>query len=381
MAEQNIQQKELKYYRLMEDLKEKILSGEVKAGDKLPSENELSSIYHVSRQTVRKALSVLGNAGYVYAEHGRGTFYSERVHHSRNSKNIAVITTYLSDYIFPRVIQGIDTVLTREGYSIILKNTRNSRSNEAKCLEELLTKDIDGIIIEPSKSQIYCKHVNLYQKLDEFDIPYVFIQGCFAQMDNKPHILMDDCSGGYLITKYLIETGHKNIVGVFKSDDIQGQNRHKGYVKALQEAGIAYDPDKIIWFYTEDRVIHPYESIKKMAVENFPMDGIVCYNDQIAMKVIQALNDAGLKVPEDVSVTGYDNSYMANNTGLRLTTIVHPQETLGEMAAELLLRLIQNKDEMSENKSILIEPKIIIGNSCRNFLDADFIHSHKKTTC
>ena len=72
MLNQDSVQKELKYVRLMEDLKGKILSGEIRMGDKLPSENELSSEYHISRQTVRKALSILENAGYVYAEHGRG---------------------------------------------------------------------------------------------------------------------------------------------------------------------------------------------------------------------------------------------------------------------------------------------------------------------
>mgnify|MGYP003522726832 CR=1 FL=1 len=174
--------KQLKYFQLMEDLKEKILSGEIQAGDKLPSENELSGEYGISRQTVRKALQMLQSMGYIYAEHGRGTFCSELARHTHTSKNIAVVTTYLSDYIFPRVIAGIDSVLTSQGYSIILKNTRNSRSMEAKCLEELLQKDIDGVIIEPSKSQIFCKHTNLYDKLDEYNIPYVFIQGCFEQM-------------------------------------------------------------------------------------------------------------------------------------------------------------------------------------------------------
>lgn len=355
--------KQLKYSRLMEELKEQILSGEIQAGDKLPSENELSAKYSVSRQTVRKALSILENEGYVYAEHGRGTFCSELVKHSKNSKNIAVVTTYLSDYIFPRVIQGIDTVLTSEGYSIILKNTRNSRSQEARCLEALLQKDIDGMIIEPSKSQVFCRHLNLYDKLEEFQIPYVFIQGCFAQMSDKPQILMNDCEGGYMITKYLLSLGHQNIVGVFKSDDTQGQNRHKGYVKALQEAGILYDPDKVVWFYTEDRMLHPYESIRKMAEQKLPMDAVVCYNDQIALEAIRALDEAGLNVPEDVSVTGYDNSYMANSGGLQLTTIAHPQEKLGEMAAELLLDLINGSDTR-ENKKILVEPEIVIGNSC-----------------
>ena len=138
MPNQEISQKELKYVKLMEDLKEKILTGEIRSGDRLPSENELSISYQVSRQTVRKALSILENAGYIYALHGRGTFCSGLVRHNRNSRNIALVTTYISDYIFPRVIKGIDTVLTREGYSIILKNTGNSRSQEARCLEELL---------------------------------------------------------------------------------------------------------------------------------------------------------------------------------------------------------------------------------------------------
>ena len=155
-------EKKLKYYDLMEDLRGKILNGEIRPGEKLPSENELSAEYNISRQTVRKALQILQDEGYVYAEHGRGTFCSEMMRHNKNSKNIAVITTYLSDYIFPRVIEGIDRVLTEHGYSILLKNTRNSRSIEARCLEELLQKDIDGVIVEPSKSQIFCKHPTKY---------------------------------------------------------------------------------------------------------------------------------------------------------------------------------------------------------------------------
>lgn len=356
----------LKYEGLMEDLKEQILSGQIKPGDKIPSENTLAAEYGVSRQTVRKALAILENLGYVYAEHGRGTFCSELAGHIHSSRNIAVVTTYLSDYIFPRVIQGIDEVLTGEGYSIILKNTRNSRSREAKCLEELLQKDIEGMIIEPSKSQIYCSHTGLYQKLEEYQIPYVFIQGCFEQMNDKPAVLMDDCKGGYLITKYLLEQGHKHIIGVFKADDSQGQHRHKGYVKALQEAGVPYEPDNVVWFYTEDRSMHPYERICQMASGGKEMDGVVCYNDQIALKVIHALQECGKKVPEDVSVTGYDNSYMADAGGIQLTTITHPQEKLGEMAAELLLSLIQKKDINMEEQRVVIEPELVVGNSCRD---------------
>lgn len=89
-----------KYMSLMEELKSKILSGEIRPGAKLPSENELAKEYEISRHTVRKALAILATDGYITTEHGKGTFCSDRMAHRKNSKNIAVVTTYISDYIF-----------------------------------------------------------------------------------------------------------------------------------------------------------------------------------------------------------------------------------------------------------------------------------------
>ncbi len=351
-----------KHNQIEEDLKELIFSEDIRPGDKLPSENVLAERYKVSRQTVRKALSSLESEGLIYAVHGSGTFCSERIIHQKKSKNIAVVMTYLSDYIFPKVIIGIDRVLSEAGYSIILKSTNNSRTMEVKCLEDLLQKDIDGIIVEPSKSNLFCKHQNLYDKFDEYGIPYLFIQGGYSSMGDKVHVLMDDEKGGYLLTKYLIDSGHRHIVGIFKSDDHQGQKRHNGYVRALQEAGIIYDPENVIWFYTEDRKIHPYNSIQGMCKEGRPIDGIVCYNDQIARHVIRALSEYGLSVPRDISVTGYDNLKLYDDE-FQLTTIVHPQEKLGEIAAAKLLKMIRGEEV---EKKTIISPEIVIGTSCRN---------------
>lgn len=352
-----------KYYMLMEELKSAILSGLIKPGEKLPSENDLSEKYAISRHTVRKALSILTNEGYIMAEHGRGTYCSDRMKNHISSKNIAVVTTYISDYIFPRLIQGIDNVLTANGYSIILKNTGNSRKHEARCLEDIMTKNIDGLIIEPSKSDIYCRNISQYDNLDRLGIPYVFIQGIYLPLKEKPSILMDDVQGGYMITKFLLELGHKNIIGIFKVDDSQGVARHKGFVKALNEKNILYNPDNVIWFHTEDREIKPVEVIKTKILSEEKFDGVVCYNDQIALEIIGVLKEQGIQVPKDVSVTGYDDSLIAQNGPVRLTTIAHPKERLGEMAAELLLEKINGIEDKDSRVARIIEPDMIIRES------------------
>jgi len=140
-----------KYSMLKAYLKDEILMGNIRPGEKIPSENNLAERFSLSRQTVRKAISVLVHEGFLYTRQGKGTFCKDRTAGRRESRNIGVVTTYISEYIFPRVIQGIDKVLSENGYSIILKNTGNSIEKEASCLDDLLGKDIGGLIIEPTK--------------------------------------------------------------------------------------------------------------------------------------------------------------------------------------------------------------------------------------
>lgn len=355
-----------KYFSLMEELKNDIIKGNIQPNEKLPSENELSKKYNISRHTVRKALAMLENEGYIAPEHGRGTFCIDRKKAigPMNSKNIAVITTYISDYIFPRVIAGIDEVLTESGYSIILKNTGNSQKKESKVLEDIMTKNIDGLIIEPSKSEVFCKNLKQYQMFDNMNIPYVFIQGTYMQLKNKPSILLDDTKGMYLLTKHLTELGHKNIAGIFKVDDYQGNARHKGYVKALQEAKIDYNPDIVIWFHTEDRDKKPAAATRELIENNVPIDAIVCYNDEVALEIYEELELLGISVPEQISITGYDNSFISENGPIKLTTISHPKEELGRLAAKLLLEKINKVTKEDSAVKRLIQPELIIRESC-----------------
>lgn len=357
-------EKPMKCTKLVEDLKRQIMSGEIKPGDKISSENVLAREYDISRQTVRKAIDILRNEGFLYAEHGRGTFCSDMIKQEGNSGNIAVVMTYLSDYIFPHIIRGIDEVLEKEEYSILLKSTHNYRKVEAKCLEELVKKNIDGLIIEPSKSQIAFKNHDIFAMLERYKVPFVFVQGVYHGMEDKPYVLLDDEKGGYMITKYLIEQGHQRIAGVFKADDRQGQNRHKGYVKALQEAGIWYDPSLVVWYHTEDMNTLPYEMMQEIALRE-KIDAVVTYNDRIAIDVIRALEEKGFSVPEDISVTGFDDSEFARNFKVPLTTIKHPQSKIGEAAAELLIKLVKGHAVEEDKLHVMMEPVLVVRESTR----------------
>ena len=122
----------------------------------------------------------------------------------------------------------------------------------------------------------------------------------------------------------------------------------------------------MIWFHTEDRKVHPQEGIRRLISKGTRLDSVVCYNDQIAFSIIGGLHQIGVSIPEDLSITGYDNSMLAHQHPLSLTTIAHPQEKLGEMAGQLLLEKIQGGSDKDMKTEYLIEPKLVIGNSCKN---------------
>ncbi len=351
-----------KYARIMEDIRSGILTGIIKPGDRITSENQLCAQYQVSRHTVRKAIAELANKGYVESIHGKGTYCRQHSSPGKASRNIAVITTYISDYIFSNVIRGIDEVLSEQGYSIILKSTGNSQNMEAKCLEDILSKNIDGLIIEPSKSDILNRNICLYEKLEEYRIPYVFIHGIYRKLEDRPCILLADRQGAYLATKYLIDHGRRSLIGIFKIDDYQGKERYKGYIQALQEAGISFDPDRIILFHTEDRKRKPALETREFLEKGINIDGIVCYNDQVAYSVFHELQTLQVKVPEDIAIIGYDNSFLAENNRVPLSSVQHPKEELGRAAAHLLLNIINGKAQKDQLQKMIV-PELVLRES------------------
>lgn len=347
-----------KYVKIAEYFKKLMESGEIKYGEKILSESEIVEKFKVSRHTVRQALMELDNGKYIQKEQGKGTFCIFR-EKDNSVKNIAVLTTYISNYIFPTIISGIEEVLSSYGYNLTLFNTNNEKQKERECLKKIIDSEVLGLIVEPTKSALENTNLDLYRELEKKSIPYIMINAQYDAL-NPSYIIMDDIKGGNIITNYLLQLGHREIAGIFKSDDLQGVNRKLGYIKSLEEYKIELNKDYLGEYETSEANFFPYEFTSNLLRKSNRPSSIVCYNDQIAVQVLQAIRDMGYSVPEDISIVGYDDSDLATATEVKLTTIRHPKHEMGRRAARFLMNMIEKKEEKLE---YIYKPELIVRNS------------------
>ncbi|PFN97291.1 GntR family transcriptional regulator [Bacillus sp. AFS076308] len=363
-----------KYNMVKEKITEWITSGKVQPGEKIYSENELVKMFGVSRHTVRQAVGDLVHEGWLYREQGAGTFCSNKMLQpnvesemispikslNTNGKNIGVITTYISDYIFPSIIKGIESYLTAQGYSLTFACTDNDVEKEKQCLQTMLSRNIDGLIVEPTRSSNYNPNIHYYLQLEQNNIPYLMINQFYSQL-MPPHIIMNDEHGGFIATEHLINLGHEKIIGLFKTDDLQGVNRMQGFIRAFREHNLPFFPDMVITYTTEQKDNNLVEQLQQFFTTDDKPTAIVCYNDQLALQVLFMLRGMGLSVPEDVSIVGYDDSSLAEATDVKLTSVTHPKMDMGIEAAKWIVSAVEKRGSIEH--STIYEPELVVRNS------------------
>ncbi|MDR3596236.1 GntR family transcriptional regulator [Clostridium sp.] len=331
----------------------------VSAGDQLPSENEIASLFNVSRHTVRQALTYLVQEGWIYKERGKGSFFSNK-RPNEFKKNVAVLTTYISDYIFPKIISGIEEELRKKGYNLLLFNSNNDIQNERICFENIINQDIAGLIVEPAQSTINNLHHDSIKKIEKNNIKYIAINANCDE-ENSAYIVVDDEQGGYKLTNYLLELGHRNIAAIFKADDLQGEKRRKGYIKALEEYGISFDKNIVGEYITDNQEMYIDQFTKKiLSLENRPT-AIFCYNDKVALRVIDNCRKENITVPKDLSIVSFDDSSLAVSSDVKLTTIKHPKEEMGIKAAKCIIDMIEGRIDKPQ---YTYSAELIVRDSC-----------------
>ena len=173
-------EKTIKYIEIFEYYRDKILNGEMVYGEKLPTEQEIGELFSVSRHTVRQSILELEKQGYIYRERSKGA-YVDKLEKSKKTKSkmIIVITTYVSEYIFPFLIKGIEEVLSKNGYDILLLSTNNEKQKEREQLKKLLEYDVVGAIIEPTASALGNTNEDYYKEISNNNIPYLMINAAY----------------------------------------------------------------------------------------------------------------------------------------------------------------------------------------------------------
>ncbi len=273
------------------------------------------------------------------------------------TKTIGMLVTTSTNPFFGEVVKGVERSCYHQGYNLILCNTEGDNQRMKASINTLLQKRVDGLLLMCSTLE--------GERLDVFDrypdIPIVV-------MDWGPILFASDkiqdnsLQGGYMAAKHLIECGHKEI-GCITGPLIrhQAQMRYEGYKRALAEAGIAINPD---WIVESDFECEGgYQAFEKLYQRGKLPSALFVSNDMMAMGVIHAASQRGLRVPDDLSLIGYDDVHIAKFMTPALTTIHQPKYRLGKAAVDTLLYRLENPDTTAQG--VQLEPTLVVRNSVR----------------
>ena len=297
-----------------------------------------------SREKVQRAIETLG-----YAPHlGAQELASGRTH------VIGVVVNTIGNPVSAAIIQGVEERFHEHGYRLLLSNSYYQADVEEKLIRTYLSVSTTGIIAVGG----WCTE-EFYGALPRNDVPIVLInpEGVRSRSSRLPTIAVDGVLGGKLAGEHLIELGHRRIayIGRKPVGELQRARLH-GLKTAIHEAGLVFDPSLVV---TEGRGGKAgYLGIKRLLAQDNLPPAVFCYHDLSAYGAIEALKEAGLRVPEDVSIVGFDDIFMSRY--ISLTTLSQPFAEMGRLAAQILLDQLTAQMQIAD---IRVIPTLVVRGS------------------
>ena len=353
-----------KYLQVADILRKEIADGVFRDGQTLMTEEELRFRFDVSRQTIRQAIALLEEDGLVDRRRGSGTYVRHGPRRRQGTIHVGVVTTYITDYIFPSIVSGIESVLNENGVVMNLSATYNDSRTERNILERMMDGQVDGLIVEGARTAKQPENEDLFRRLAQRNIPVLFMNTYYPELVNVPHVVMDDYGGGRIAAREVLSRGYRKPGGMFKVDDLQGKERLKGFLDEMRDEGVIIPDERLLLFGTEQRMTWQNTPEGKAFVDMLvrrEADCVTCYNDVFASSLMSILQGRGMKMPEDMGFIGFDNAVYVEMTNPKLTTLGHPKEAFGALVAEKLLRMISGEKERSVNMAwTLIERESLL---------------------
>lgn len=257
------------------------------------------------------------------------------------TKTIGLIIPNIRNPIFPVVVKGVEDMARRYGYTVVLCNTDESAELEKEYIQKLRKRWVDGLILVPSGKEV--EHIRELQQ-EGFPV-VVLIRSVDVPVKT---IVIDNFKAAYDAVSFLVKTGHRRIVIVKGNQQLNlYKERFKGYVQALKDAGLPVREELITGDDSGSAQwsMDGYNAISSLLRQNISFDAVFATTDLRAIGAIRAIKDHGLRVPEDISVLGFDNLDFSSLIDPPLTTVAQPLYRMGESAVNKLLHLIENGGE------------------------------------
>lgn len=306
----------------------------------------LNNSGYVGEEARKRILKVIEETGYVPSENAKSL-------RTKQTKVIGVILPKISTETSSRLVRGLDEVLAKEGYQILLANSGLNADKEIEHLRLLKSRDVDGIILSATTNG-----AGLKAEIQRLDIPVVVVG---QEVDDTPNVIFDEYQAAKDMVKHLIDHGHERIgfIGVSEEDPAVGVLRKKGYLQAMQEKNL---PIEESWI---EKGIFDVESgavaMERMMGAAVRPTAVFAVTDRLAIGAMNYVKSIGLRIPEDIAFAGIGASELSRYITPSLTTMDYQNKESGRVAAGLILEAIKRGG--SSPKKRLINVRLLQGDS------------------
>jgi LacI family transcriptional regulator len=271
---------------------------------------------------------------------------------TRRTYIIGLVVPDLMHSFFAEVAKGVTSRVRPAGYSVVIANSEEDPELEAREVELLMARQVDGLLIASCQPQ---SNTSIFKRINELKVPYVLMDRDFDSLDaNYVGVRNEDL--GFAATKHLIEQGFKRIAHIRGPQLTTGVGRWRGYAAALQQQGLKVPARYVVEGESDD--VSGYAAMKKLLALEPQPDAVFCFNDPVAMGAIRAIKEAGLRIPGDIAIVGAGNVRYSDLLQVPLSTLDQGSSLMGQHAADLLLELIGAK-RTPKPKRVLMTPRLI----------------------
>jgi LacI family transcriptional regulator len=261
---------------------------------------------------------------------------------------VGLIIPDLMDTHYAEVAKGVERILRPQGYTVLLSNSSGDAEAERQVADLLLTcSQVVGLMIASAQE---AENVSLFRRIERHKLPYVLIDRNFPGLDAN-FVGTNDEEIGAAATEHLISRGCRHIAHIRGSENSTGLGRWKGYAEVLARRGLRSSPGYVVDAGSTDE--SGYEAMERLLSVNPRLDGVVCFNDAVAVGAIKRILEAGLEVPYDIEVVGAGNLHYSDILRVPLSTIDLNSALAGERAAELLLRSFSGGEDHAPERVLV----------------------------